>query len=229
MKVIKTTVYTIDELSSAAKQEARQWWIDNLNAMDYADSVYEGANEIAKLMGIEISQNRGQLDIYWSGFSSQGDGASFKGYFQSKADNQEDVKGWAPLDETLRSIAADMDMVYDLGNGQTCGKVTTRGPYSHSGTMVFDFHTDYTDQVSEADQQEAEKLAESAMRRFADWIYRQLEESYNDACSDEQVDDVLRSNEYTFTSAGRRYGRTWQANHQRRHPGTHQRAAGGRG
>lgn len=56
----------------------------------------------------------------------------------------------------------------------------------------------------EADQ-DSEKFAEIA-RDFMNWIYRQLESEYDYQNADEQVDDTIRANEYTFTAEGKRFG-----------------------
>ena len=39
-----------------------------------------------------------------------------------------------------------------------------------------------------------------------DWLYRTLEREYNDLNSDEQVDESIRTNEYTFTENGKQEG-----------------------
>ena len=43
-----------------------------------------------------------------------------------------------------------------------------------------------------------------ALRDFADWIYRQLEAEYEWRMANEQVDDAITANEYTFDENGRR-------------------------
>jgi len=45
-----------------------------------------------------------------------------------------------------------------------------------------------------------------ALRDFADWIYRQLEREYEYQTSDEQADEAIRANGYTFTEYGKRVG-----------------------
>ncbi len=52
-----------------------------------------------------------------------------------------------------------------------------------------------------ADQNEVEEL----LINFADWIYRQLESAYEWEHADEQVNENITCNEYTFTADGRRY------------------------
>lgn len=45
-----------------------------------------------------------------------------------------------------------------------------------------------------------------ALRDLARCLYRQLERKYTYLASDEQIDEAIRANEYTFTAAGRRFG-----------------------
>ena len=68
------TLYTFDELSDSAKERAREWW-RNLEAQDWDSScTIDDAKDCAKIIGILID------DVYWSGFYSQGDGATKSGY-----------------------------------------------------------------------------------------------------------------------------------------------------
>jgi hypothetical protein len=60
-----------------------------------------------------------------------------------------------------------------------------------------------TDQEMTAD---AEDAVIEALRDLARWLYRQLELEYECQTSDDQVDEAIRANEYTFTEAGRRFG-----------------------
>ena len=60
-----------------------------------------------------------------------------------------------------------------------------------------------TDQEMTAD---AEDAVIEALRDLARWLYRQLELEYEYQTSDDQVDEAIRANEYTFTEAGRRFG-----------------------
>lgn len=66
------TVYKFSELSEKAKDRARQWYTETLD-YDWWDSVYEGAKMDGEERGFIIE------DIRFSGFWSQGDGASWTG------------------------------------------------------------------------------------------------------------------------------------------------------
>ena len=78
-KVIELEVFKYGELSESAQQKAREWYIEGMD-YDWWDSVYEMAIEDGKEKGFYIDK------IYFSGFYSQGDGASWIG--------QVDVRQW---------------------------------------------------------------------------------------------------------------------------------------
>jgi len=49
----------------------------------------------------------------------------------------------------------------------------------------------------------AEDAIRDCLRSFADWIFKQLEDEYEWANADEQVDESIIANEYEFTENGR--------------------------
>ena len=76
MRIETTTqnVYTFNELSDTAKESARDWYRSD-PFPDWHEFVIDGAKEVGALLGIEID------NIWFSGFSSQGDGACFTGSY----------------------------------------------------------------------------------------------------------------------------------------------------
>lgn len=213
-----TLVYKFDELSDRAKEKARDWWREHVfhDSCDW-EHVYTDAETIAALMGIEIGQRsfetvggktRSEPAISFSGFSSQGDGASFEGCYYFKPHALRAIKKHAPQDAKLHSIAQRLTDAQKAAKRQIAFKITTRGNYSHSGSMEFDLLA--WDKPGEkylkldAITSEAEKDARDAIRSFADWIYRQLEAEYEWQMADEQVDDSITANEYEFTEDGAR-------------------------
>ena len=80
MKEFVTVGYEVNELSSEAVERAHDDWL-NAGASDF-DSQYviEDMTECAKELGITVD------NIYYSGFSSQGDGACFVGHYEYNPD-----------------------------------------------------------------------------------------------------------------------------------------------
>ncbi|WP_439398559.1 antitoxin of toxin-antitoxin stability system [Bradyrhizobium sp. PMVTL-01] len=214
MRTIQVNLYQLDELDAKAKARARQWYRDcNAGDNDFADAVIEDATEIANRMGIDIGQQSHRTAggktwyeprIFWSGFWNQGDGASFEGTY-SASDQPASflVKEHAPQDETLHRIAERLDLLQGKHDHKLTASITrTDTRYAHAYTMQIDVAIDGDDDKAVPTEDKRELL--NAFRDLANWIYRGLEDSYNYANSDEQIDEIIRLNEYEFYSNGER-------------------------
>ena len=209
MRKVTKTVFLYSELSDAAKVVARQWWRDEISADDFGDDfIFDDAADIANIMGIDIRQTPKTRaggssyfapSIYYSGFCSQGDGASFKGTYKYKKGACKALKAYAPKDVELQRICKALkDTQKKVFYSATCS-ISTRGYYSHSGTMQFSF--DMND-VSTGTFKNVGETITQALRDFADWIYSQLEKEYEFQNSDDVVEETLVSNGYEFNEDG---------------------------
>jgi len=199
METIKTTVYNFDELSDTAKDRAREWWREASQHDEWWEYTYEDAKTIGALMGIEIE------NIYFSGFSCQGDGALFEGYYSYRKESVKAVKGHigtSPADLELIRIAEELS------------KFQRRFFYTVEATVKQSSHhyshkycttIDGADQHGDLNHEDDEELA-VILRDFMEWIYRQLESEHDYQNADEQVDENIKANEYTFTEEGARFG-----------------------
>ena len=217
MRTETVNIYQFSELSEKAKENARDWFREgNLQDNYWSECVIEDATEIAKLFGLDIGtrpydtvggKKRYEPTVFWSGFSSQGDGASFTGTYRFKADAIEAVKAHAPQDETLHAIVADLMAAQSLCSGQLNFKITTSGRYCHEYSMDFEI-LDFDENGEEISNggvtNVLEKEAAEALRAFARWIYRQLENEYEYRQSAEAVDEDITANEYEFHEDGKR-------------------------
>ncbi len=212
MRTISTNVYTYDELSEQAQGNARDW----LRGLAFSDNndwghVYDDADTVAQMLGIEIARRPAQtyggqtvqaLCIYFSGFSSQGDGAHFTGRYErhyTPDSAGKKVREYAPTDETLHEIADNLD-TWHAENGGIAVDIEARGREVHSGVMSLgDWYADKDEGFS--DGEPAHLL--DILRRFADWIYSQLEQEYEYQTSDEQLAETIRANGYEFTANGK--------------------------
>lgn len=207
---IETTVYTFDELTDErAKERARDWYRE-ATAGDsyYAESVIEDAENVAALLGIAFSRERHGRGpaVYYSGFSSQGDGASYAGSYEYAKGARDAVRKYAPQDAKLHRIA---DALQDLQRRHfygLCANITAgQSRYVHEMTMYADVERVGRDGFGhDVDADTAETLLD-ILRDFARWIYRQLEQEYEYQNSDEHVDESICANEYTFTADGGRF------------------------
>jgi hypothetical protein len=137
MKTQTINTYTYDELSDEAKEAARDWFRAVTEGDTfYAEGIYDDAEQIAALMGIEIARrnhrnvagrNITDLAIYWSGFSSQGDGACFTGTWSAAGVDQKALKEYAPQDKELHRIAAELADIAERCPAMNA-TITHRGP-----------------------------------------------------------------------------------------------------
>ena len=218
MRVVETTVYQYGELSERAKSKARDWYREaSADDNHYSETVIEDAQAIAGLLGIEFKQRdvktysgkvRQEPAIYWTGFSSQGDGACFEGNLVSFETGSalERVKAYAPTDETLHAIAAELDALQETYQRRLAAAVTLSGHrYCHSGMMQVDVTALDADGDEKEVTREDEIKAIKALRGFADWIYLQLQNEYFFQTSDENVAETIEANAYEFTADGERF------------------------
>ncbi len=199
-------VYAYEELSDEAKSKVQSWWSNDL---DY-DCIYEDAATIADLFGLDIRQTRKTLmngghrydpTIYWSGFWSQGDGASFEGTYKYKKGALKAVKAYCWDAEVHRIVNGLQDVqrrhFYKLT--ARMGRGAGSNFYSHSNTMSVDV-SHYDDEYR--DIGDAEEEVTQLMRDFADWIYSWLQAEYEYQSSDQAVAEACESNGYEFYEDG---------------------------
>lgn len=176
----------------------------DVSNVDWWEFLFDQFKEDMLEKGIEVNQ------IYFSGFSSQGDGACFKGYIQ----NIELFFRAHELDKKypllLEAHKADFDdAIVELGAG-----VSARGLYCHDNTMYIiseDIEVrNYVDKdenplryaaieiyVDEFNSQAQEFSAHclEIFRAHARTLYRQLNDEHDYLTSDEHVLEFLISNE----------------------------------
>jgi len=202
MRALETTVYKVGELSDDAKQHALEKLYDlNVNH-DWWDFLFDDAANIAELFGLDICQTRQErMDktffykptIYFSGFSSQGDGACFEGRYSYQKGGLKAVMDYAPKDEELHRIVRDLQNLQAKNFYKVTFRTYHRGHYNHENCM-------YLDNYEGCEEYEDDFL--EVMRDFARWIYRYLEQEYDWRTSDEQIIESIEANEYEFTEGG---------------------------
>lgn len=202
------TAYKFQELSGKAKQEVcyalapndYEWW----------DHIYDQAKEEATPLGFSIHH------IYFTGFYSQGDGASWTGYV--------DMVRWLEKNKPNDANAHIMLALMEEGWIEKQMVISTSGRYQHSNTMqrgeLYSVAPD-ADAVfikgmfaglSVANLIEAlpcgylDDIADEALheaRRYADDIFYKLRHEYDHLCSPEVIEELCDANEYLFTEHGK--------------------------
>jgi hypothetical protein len=208
-KIIR--LYQYDELSDKAKARAVDTMREQAADDDWwYESVFDDAVEIAALMGIKIEQraikHNGAVvghkpSIFFSGFSSQGDGACFEGIYRYKEGSVQAVAEYAPTDETLKRIVKALEDVQERSSYRLGATVKHRGTYSHEYCTVIDVQ-DVKDDTEIPDGVDA--VIQAILRDYMKWIYRQLQSEYEYRTGDEAMIEDIRANEMEFTEEGAR-------------------------
>lgn len=225
---IETIVYTYDELSPEAQAKARDWWRE-ASAGDnfFAECVTDNFLETLAAFGFDPYEYRGRYlaandprskrsSVQWSGFWSQGSGASFGGTWRA-SDFKPDAlltdrpEVWpkdsggreCPSNKELHRIAKELRACIDAG--LTFARLDNSG---HGLFMRLD-SSEYMDPKEDCtDSDDApEELADQfleAARDLAHAFYKELEAEYEYQNSDDQVAESIRINDYEFTEEGER-------------------------
>ena len=212
-RIIETTVFTIDELSGAAKESARLWYRQRGLHDEWYDFVYEDFGTVCRILGIALATypvrlhgggTRDTPQVYWTGFWNQGDGASFAGQYSHAKEAARGIRAHAPKDEKLHRIADALQEVQKRNFWQLKASIRQQGRYCHEYTMAIEVERDSP--TWQPPTEGAEDAVIEAMRDLARWLYRQLRSEYEHQTSDAAVDDILAINELTFTADGTRFG-----------------------
>lgn len=222
MRTVESTVYQYDELSESAKDRAREWFREGMQSPDDfgADCVIEDATRMGAIIGINLKTRPVQLmgggtrqepNVYWS-VGDRDAGASFAGRYSYRKGTIRELAAEAPVTWTdgrdgtrheskgnaeLARIAAVLQDVQRRNFYKLSASTNHEG--RHFGMSVDVSRDD--DKPMTAD---AEDTVTEALKDFAAWIFRQLEQEYDYRVSDEAVAEDIRANEYEFDEDGNR-------------------------
>ena len=211
--IVHTTVYTIHELSDAARENARAWYREHGIHDEWYDYVYEDFQTICRIIGITLGTSpvrlhgggaREQPQIWFSGFSSQGDGASYEGSYSHTPGAAKALRAHAPQDAELHRIIDALQAAQRPNFWQLHASIRRTGRYSHAYSMEIAVERDSPTWQPPTDATEDTVI--EGLRDLARWLYRQLRDAYEAETSDEAIDDIVNINEYTFTADGSRFG-----------------------
>ena len=209
----QVAVYTFDELNPEAKDRARAWMRDSEQELWDAEFVLEDAAQVCELLGIDLSTHAVKLhgggtrydpDIYYSGFCSQGDGASFAGQYAHKKGSAKAIQEYAPLDTELHRIGRGLlalQAKYAYKLRATIRQISSH--HAHEYTVTADAELDTAREDWTVTPEDEEALL-TLFRDLMRWIYKTLEAEYEYRLSDDVIDEAIRANEYAFTEGGSR-------------------------
>lgn len=211
---ITKTVYKFSELDDGAKQNALEDYVLNGIDYDWWDCIEERLKESMEELGIHVEK------MYFSGFSSQGDGACFEGQ----------VDDWAKF---LWRTGLWKQYPRCFANAEELGFLTwkCRGRYTHENSLEFDDCSMLTaihpciDRINYAETDEEAEVAQIVFNSFTDLefsyeledlreeviefvreksreTYRSLRDDYDYLTSLEAFAEACDANEWEFDSEG---------------------------
>lgn len=216
-KTIEVTLYQFDELEDKAKEKAANYYRENWMHHDWWDCTYECMKEDGLKYGFHIK------DIRFSGFWSQGDGASWCGAVR--------VKDWILSKPSKYQEHPTTQIVLALiEEGWVDEQVLvsfSSSHYCHENTMDvqgIDHHYRIEEDVEMADGMfkgaqvgdliriidapqgvlyDMSGELKDAVIAFARTIHRELEDEYDHLTSEEAIAESYAINDVWFTEEGR--------------------------
>lgn len=184
-------VYTFDELSDSAKENARQWMREGIAGDSFAvDTLLDNTvTDAAEMLGIRFVKRGAYPAIDWD---TNPIGAAFNGSWYASKVAVDKLKADFTQNKVLHVIADDLaavaadfpDASADCSIGRHC-------------TQRVDMEFGYEDECGAA-----EESTRDALRAFASWIASTINAEIEYQNSDEAIDETIRANEYEFTESG---------------------------
>lgn len=207
-RTMSVEVFRFDELSEDAKERAREWWRGCIDSNDF-DYVIEDVVRAGEMLGIEFDTHpvklmngntRQDVNVWWSGFNSQGDGACFEGTYRYAPGALKKLQKEYSTDYELHRIAQRLQDAQKPYLYKLVAIVSKTDRYCNENSVFIDVEHcgDRYRDISNADD------IDNALRDFCIWIYRQLENENDYLHGEKQIDDAIRANEYEFYGNGER-------------------------
>lgn len=217
-KTIEVTLYQFDELNDKAKEKAANHYREHWMSHDWWDSTYEYMKEEGKHKhGFRVD------DIRFSGFWSQGDGASWCGavnvrdWINSKPTEYQTQATTQIILALIEEGWVDEQVLVSFGNHHYCHE------YTMDITEVAITEPDNYDDKIETGMFKGAQVGElikiisceggaledmtkeikEDVIAFARTIYRELEDDYEGQTTEEAIGEVYACNDVWFTEEGR--------------------------
>lgn len=185
MEIKSYPVYKFSELTPAAKQKALQELRDcNTEDSWWADCVLDDWKEKLEKFGYTSPE------IAYSGFCSQGDGASFTAAV--------DLQNWIKATKNAKRFAAILKWLKSPDEWHTANVIRTDRHYSHYNTVRAELEYDDT----APDMSELEAAITAHVRDLSKQLYRDLEKEFSYQSSDTTIVETIEANDWTFNARG---------------------------
>ena len=188
-RIHETKLYKFDELSTESKERAITSFQEDEDylAYEWDEDTINDFTTILELIGYY------DIACYFSGFYSQGDGASFSAKFSRNKRCLEKVKSYCPKEEKILDIVEQIQ-----------SEIPLREEYEikHSGHY---YHEYCTNVYYLGDSEKAEQLDERFLelsRQLMEILYDKLNDEYDYLNSSEAIIEDIIANDYEFTEHG---------------------------
>ena len=194
-------------LSPAAQERARDWYRENCLDYEWWDSDYDHWKEKLAELGFT------DADIKFSGFYSQGDGASFTAGVTREfklpaaaASRIAEATTVAKVQRRFKGLPAVVDLSHEV-----IFRITRdiHDRYVHPKTIHAEFSASYGDDMSEdltkmldAWAEQLSQYLTTEARDLSDQIYRDLEAEWDDLNSDVTIVEAITGSEWHFDEDG---------------------------
>jgi hypothetical protein len=185
MKMIEIFVFKFQELSPKTQNRTLEKYRETLVDDWWYEPIIEGFKERLERLGYW------DIDCFFSGFYSQGDGASFIAkYGYEKIVNPDDEFG------------AQLNKLQEKYNNDLRGRIMkTSSNYVHEGTMIVDYLETSGVDAEEEDINQFRAIS----RELARILYKDLEKEYDYLTSDNSIANYFTENETYFHKNGEVY------------------------
>lgn len=194
MRTEQIEIFTFAELSPEAQERAIERWRNR--GEFFHDFVIEEWNDILRACGWS------EVEINYSGFCSQGDGASFTGRFDGREIDEAKFRQYFEPNSD-----SDWILVGFIEYESCSAKLRrTSRHYSHENTVGVDWMEEATgDDFVTVESTATEDDFLSHCRAVMREIYRALEREYDWQMSDEYIRESIEANELEFLATGEIY------------------------
>lgn len=214
------TKFKFSELSKDAQSNALDELRDlNVQYDGWHDDVIDQFKEDMEMLGLS------DVEVSYSGFFSQGDGASFTADVSDTEVFMKEALGlqsdeWLDMDDGIKpkdeldALRSDLlDIGFDTREKLTpenfiISIIRTSSRYSHENTIEGDVDIEDIPESIE-DEFPFYKYQDMIQNKVTNWareksknLYRDLEKEYDYLTSDEEVKDSIEANDYLFTEDG---------------------------
>jgi len=197
MRTIRTKVYKFDELSEQAKQKAIESFYDINVDYEWHEFIIENFTENRDFFDID--------NVYFSGFSSQGDGAMFE-YSGISGNFVNAIIDGLKLPDWKKKVLKHC--CYASGRGKHSGHYYHENCCAHSIYIESDNGAQNYENIENLISLYSGEIEDAIIEKYRDMsqdLYKTLEKEYDYLTSKPAIIESIKANEYEFTIDGNRF------------------------